>query len=90
MNGSSYSDIYDSTGNGNEPTSETGTVTYEQTGKCGYGVKFDNDPTAGYLNLGASPSYNAEAQGTVEAWIRPVSTDTMNAIHAGWEDIGKA
>ena len=43
MNGSSDSEIYDSTSNGEDATSDNGDPTYEQVGKIGYSVYFDGN-----------------------------------------------
>jgi hypothetical protein len=68
LGGSDYSDIDDSTFNNLDAISDIGDPVYQQTGKVGLCVDFDEDS----LNVGDNDlfSFNGDKPMTVEAWVK--------------------
>ena len=68
MNGASYSTTIDSTSNRNDITAQSGSPTYQQTGKVGYAVAFSS---AGSTYINTNNPVRTTFPMTVEAWIKP-------------------
>ena len=84
MNGSSVSNIIDSTTNANDGATELNTPVYEQTGKAGYGVTFDGTDS---IRVTDSASLDVTSDLTIEAWAYPTSQTRFYAC-SKWNDAG--
>jgi hypothetical protein len=77
LQGSSAVACVDSTANGNDPSGDDNTPTYQQAGQIGYGVDVDGGglPNADRITVPHSADWAFADDFTLEAWANPDNTD---------------
>jgi len=72
MSGSSATEIDDSTSNNNDVMQSTGSISYQQTGKSGDAVDFND----GWLSVSDTGSLSGISTPTLELWVKTLGSST--------------